>query len=318
MLRKILRLPIVAKQPHFFKIHSRIGMKNIPFKGTSLNIGVEEGADFVLSPEFLSLLSPNPLSIDEFSFSNPEALEAQIFNQELARELTALERLIRAKLKPDQMQFSIGGDHALSFSTINALLNRVEDPTKIGYVQFDTHPDMLKESESTTKNFHGMYLRPLIKTRLGIDFDIPEINMLVSNQLNPQNMLFIGNLDAEAEEKKFFDSQEIKNLTGEKLQANFNQTKKWIKDWISQFDYLHINFDIDVFDSSIVQATGCPSPRGLLPDQVFPLLEIIATHPNLSVDLVEVNPRKTGVKETIAIAQQVVAIILGKKRVILK
>jgi len=75
--------------------------------------------------------------------------------------------------------------------------------------------------------------------------------------------------------------------------------------------HLHVSFDIDVFANNLVSATGTPNSwGGLSRAQIWPILEELNKSNNLSIDLVEVNPQKTGAKETIALAQEVLSTLL--------
>ena len=46
-----------TKRIHFFKAYSRLGIMNVPWGGSEMNLGVEYGSDAILSDEFLSLFS---------------------------------------------------------------------------------------------------------------------------------------------------------------------------------------------------------------------------------------------------------------------
>ena len=54
-----------------------------------------------------------------------------------------------------------------------------------------------------------------------------------------------------------------------------------------------------------VLATSIPSTKGFMFYELLPLIEIVSKHPNLSLDLSEVNPQKKGGEEAVKIAQKV-------------
>lgn len=59
-----------------------------------------------------------------------------------------------------------------------------------------------------------------------------------------------------------------------------------------------------------VLATGMPAADGFVLDEIYDVLRIVSFHPNLSLDLSEVNPRKEGSKKTISIAKKALQMLL--------
>lgn len=283
-------------RPHFFKAHSRLGIINIPHGGTERNVGVEYGPDAILSKSFLDSYQNPPVS--SFSFPLPEEIDQNTYTSQIAHSSKKFCDFINARLQPGEMQVVIGGDHSVAFGSLLAVLKRVENK-KIGYVQFDSHGDVNLFSSSPTGNFHGMWLRPFIG-----DFDNTEIQNLISETLRPEQLLFIGNLDLDPEEQKFFTDKKISNIS----KSNSVALEKFIR----KFDNIHISFDIDVFDKKLVSATGTPARHGLTVHEVFPLLSIISKAKSISFDLVEVNPKKRGAKKTIKLAQDVIEKFIPK------
>lgn len=296
---------VEIKTPHFFKAYSRIGLAHIPYGQKSLNLGVEEGPDGVLDEEFLASLN-NP-SLDSFRFTNPEDIEEKNFNSILAEEIKAFSALLDDQLKKGETQIVIGGDHTITLPSVLSVLKRAKGK-KVGYVQVDSHGDILLNKESSTKNFHGMYVRPLLE-----EFDIPEIKNLVGDLcLDPKKMVYFGNLDLEEKEKEFFKKKRIINFSGEDLK-NSKKAEEWFKKFIKGVDYLHISIDIDAFDKTIAPATGIPAEKGLFFEDVERILQVVKTHPNFSLDLAEVNPKKEGAQKTISLAQKILKILIAKQ-----
>lgn len=291
------------KKPHFFKAKSQLGCTGILYDGGKFNSGVERGPDAILNQEFLQKLG-NPV-ISPYIFPHPQEIAKNELVEVLVTNFGAFRDYINQKLQADEMPIVIGGDHSIAFSAIMAALDRVKNPRKLGYIQFDSHGDMNLFATSPSKNFHGMYLRPLID-----DFDIPEIKQLIRHQLLIENILFVGNLDLDPEEKKFFTDQKIKNITGKEVRNNLPQVLQQIETFINSFPYLHISLDVDVFDQSIMPATGIPNKDGLLKEEVLAILDIINKHPNISFDLSEVNPLKAGAPESIELTQMVIEKII--------
>lgn len=290
------------KAIHFYKLSTRLGMRNIPYHGNELNMGVEKGPEAILSQLFLRSLA-HPFSVDGHIFPTPESTSSNYYKI-LSGAYQESIQIIMDTLKPNEIQVCIGGDHSMALTSLAARLNRTL-ATELGYIQFDSHGDIHQSKTSTTGNFHGMWLRPFLDT-----FDIEEINTLIPNKIPTNNILYIGNLDLENEEREYVDAHSIQVLSATEL-SNGHKVQQTIETFILSHPHLHVSFDIDVFDRTVAPATGTPSSDGLNVSTVLPLLTVMATHPDLSIDIVEVNPIKNGADRTIQLAQLVLKTLLG-------
>ncbi|MEI6326825.1 MAG: arginase family protein [Candidatus Roizmanbacteria bacterium] len=289
---------------HFFKASSRLGLAHIPNKSHEVNIGVEDGPDAVLSPAFLSQLQSN-YSMSHFQFSAPESVPKEVFMETLARESDLFTRQINDQLRPDQIQVVLGGDHSVAFCSILALLRRLPAESTFASIHFDSHGDLHLLRTSPSGNFHGMWARALT-TGIGE----PSIDALVGRHLDPHSITFYGNLDLEDEELKYIHDNHMAVWSKSDIIADPESALSHVRSLVSQYDHIHVSFDIDVFDARLAPATGTPAPDGLDPEHVFPLLEEFAEAKNISVDLVEVNPHKPGAGKTIELAQKVIETLL--------
>lgn len=298
------------KIPHFYKAQSRLGMIYLPYGGTVLNIGVENGPDAVLSESVLKNFD-SEVQVDAYRFPAC-AVEPVLDEKDTAKYQDVLSDstikfrdLITNTLKDNEMQIVIGGDHSVAFPSVLAVMKRVESKD-IGYIQFDTHRDICSFTETPSGNFHGIYLRALVDEK----FEDGPVKRLVQSPMSFSQVLYVGNLDDDPMERPFLVGKVLNNITRKDILDDKSKSMKRLSDFISNYSHIHLSFDIDVFDRSIAPATGTPSPDGLYPEDVFPLLEVFKTVPSLSMDLVEVNPEKEGAKETIALAQKVLFAIL--------
>lgn len=292
------------KAVHFFKAKSRIGLVNsYNHQKEQDNIGVESGSDAVLTDDFLVKFPRCCTS--EYVFSKPEEIKHEQFNKVLGGQIDGFREFIYKHLRPGQTQVVIGGDHSVTLSSILATRDRIGGFENLGYVQFDSHGDMNLKSSSPTDNFHGMYARTLVDC-----FDIPEIEKLVPHKLPAENIIYIGNLDLDHEEEGLFHRKRIKNINKKLLVGDNGNVVKNFKKFIASFQYLHVTFDIDVLNKIQAPATGIPSKNGLMLEDIEELLSIISKHPNLSLDLTEVNPQKAGIEETVQSAHKVLLTLL--------
>ncbi len=290
------------KQAHFFKAKCRIGLTHPPARQKEYNYGVEDGADAILTPEFLQQL---PLSkTDTFFFSDPEKISNGEYVTELVKEMVWFKEYINDRLEKAEMQVVVGGDNTVTFASVLALLERVKDTSKIGYIQFDSHGESNSYEGSESKNFHGMYMRPFFDT-----FDIEQIDHLVRQKMKPEQGIFIGDMVLDGDEPQFFKHKKLKTLTFKEYRKNKITFHEYLKKFLNSYEYIHINFDIDVFHRSVAGATGIPEDGKWMKAEIFELLLIIAQHQKISFDLSELNPTRPGAERSIKIAQEILKLI---------
>ena len=290
---------------HFFKVKSRIGIINNPNKQKGNNIGVEDGADHILEENFLKNIKSYLVS--DFSFPDPEDLSKENFFKEINKYIVDLQNKINREIENDEVQIVIGGDHSVSLPSVLAVIDRTGSSKKIGYVHFDSHGDINLYRQSPSKNFHGMYLRPLFD-----DFDISVIDSLLVDKIPTENVLMIGNLDLDEGEFKFINDKNIKTISRQNLVSDNKKTLKTFKDFINNFKYLHVSFDGDVLDKSIFPATGIPAQNGFMLGEIMQFIDLISKHSNLSFDISEFNPYKNGALKSKEICQQILLDVLRR------
>ncbi len=280
---------------HFFQAKSRLGLKNVPYgsDSNSLNIGVENGPGGILNDLFLDDIWNH--SFDEFTFSKPEEIEENYFKV-LSKEYNDFSNFITERLSNEEIQFVIGGDHSVSYSSLLALSKRI-DLDKVLHIQIDSHTDIHLERTSPSGNFHGMWLRPFIT-----EFDNDLINNQVTSKLNPNNIIFIGNIIFEEEEERLIKEKEIEIISQNEIETK----KSIIIKKIDKCEHLHLSIDIDAFHKDIAPATGIPAEDGLYLDNVIDVFDIVKHKNNLSIDLVEVNPEKIGANKTLELARNLI------------
>lgn len=305
----------MPKQPYFFKAKSRLGLVNPPMRHQQLNIGVEQGPDYILSPEFLNQFPG--ASVSEFVFSKPEEVSSGQYYQVLALELKRFKELINQQIKPGETQVVIGGDNSVTFSALLAVMERSVDIQDIGYIQFDSHGEMHLFKSSLSKNFHGMYMRPFLDV-----FDRSEIEQLVPKKLKKSQVLTIGDLvfdagdDSKDGEMELYRSlrnislKEFKDHPSERLGTSNSKVKNEISEFINKHEHIHINFDIDIFDASVAGPSAMADEGVWFWEEVVEILEIIKRAHSLSLDIVEINPLIKGSDKTVKLAQDIMKKIL--------
>lgn len=283
---------------HFFKAKSYIGFNNELTYKDKINTAVKYGGEAVLSDAFLARFPEAKIS--SFTFPDPQDFNNKTFLTKLTKSIIEFKEFLSRNVSSNEVQVVIGGDHCISLPSVLVVLERLRDKDKLGYIHFDSHGDMNLYASSPTKNFHGMYLRPLFDV-----FDMPQINELITHKLNPKQLLTIGDLELDIEEKDFFLKNRINNINRQNLLKDKENAYRKIRSFAYSFSHIHISFDVDIFNRSIVSATTTPSKNGFMREDVLPIIQILSRHPALTLDIAEINPRKPNAEKTISIAQKI-------------
>ncbi|HLC87990.1 MAG TPA: arginase family protein [Patescibacteria group bacterium] len=297
----------MSKKPHFFKAKSKLGAIYKLMRQDHYISGVEDGPDYILTPKLLEKFPEAQVS--EYIFSSPEGVSEKDYYPLLAKELAEFADLITSETKKGETQVVIGGDNTVTFSSLLALTRRAKSVKDIGYVQFDSHGEMHLYESSISKNFHGMYMRPFFDK-----FDIENIEKMVPEKLSLSQAFTIGDIifdegdNHPAGEVQLY--KEIRNVRRAEFLQNKEQVLREFESFTHRFKHLFVNFDIDVFDGSVAGATG--ENEGVwFWKEVDQFLEIIKKHPNVSLDLVEINPHLDKSKRTLRIAHKILMKILN-------
>jgi len=176
---------------------------------------------------------------------------------------------------------NLGGDHSISVGTIKPLIDRYKD--NILVVWIDAHGDINTSESSFTKNKHGMPLAALMGMMehwytIPTWYTAPFRNYF----LDPKNIIYCGVRDLDPFEKNTIIDKNIK------IFPNF------IDNIISTINshpahYIHISFDVDSIDPSIMPSTGTLVKNGLLVEDVVNIINCTRDR-LISFDLVEFNP----------------------------
>lgn len=294
------------KTPHFFKAKSRLGAIYKLIRQEHFISGVEDGPDYILTPEFLKNFSG--CRISEYKFSLPAKMSEQKYYQILASELEEFKNLINKNIKSDETQIIIGGDNTVTFSSLLALIERVS-PKDVAYIQFDSHGEMHLHGSSISHNFHGMYMRPFFDK-----FDLENIDKLVPKKMDLSQAFTFGDIIFDEGDNhprgEVAIYKKIRNVKREEFLRDREKVLKEFEKFTKNFKHLFVNFDIDIFDSSVAGATG--EDEGVwFWEEIKSILEIISKHPNISLDLVEINPHMESFNRTLKVAHQILYSILN-------
>ncbi|MDT8392288.1 MAG: agmatinase [Bacteroidales bacterium] len=164
-------------------------------------------------------------------------------------------------LKTDKFLTFFGGEHAVSIGIIKAFYEKYPD---ISILQLDAHAD----------------LRP---SYLGSPYNHA---CALYDALQNANLVQVGIRSMDVEEKVLVDERKCFYA------ADIHNTSGWMHQVLELIgEKVYITLDLDVFDPSVMPATGTPEPGGLDWYTVLKLLKYVFRSKNvLGFDIVELAP----------------------------
>jgi len=176
-------------------------------------------------------------------------------------------------MREGRFPLTIGGDHTVAISSIFAINEFCNLCNKtLGILWVDAHADFNTMETSPSKNLHGMPISVLCGHTL------PALKL--SDILDPNQFAYYGVRDIDSLE--FFRVQEY-NMC---ILENAND----ITDWIDNFDYIHVSFDIDSLDPSITNCVNTPVQNGKTDEEIKNVFKLIKKSDKLcGLDVVEYN-----------------------------
>lgn len=200
---------------------------------------------------------------------NIETLKTPSLKKTNNKSLKELEKIIINTLNKKKFPFILGGEHSITIGAINAFAKLEKEVT---IIQFDAHAD-LRDSYESNKYSHACVMRRCLDNQnvnlisIGIR-SISKEEMSYLNKNHSRIKIFYS------KDKKKWNHKEIINLIKNKN--------------------VYISFDVDVFDPSLMPATGTPEPNGILWDEAIALLQVIARNSNvIGADINELAPIKS-------------------------
>lgn len=190
-------------------------------------------------------------------------------------------------LKHNNFPIIIGGDHSLA---IGSIAGASKHYNKLAVIYIDAHADMNTTQTSISHNIHGMSLA------VALNYGEKKLRDIFSQNTNiiAKDVYHIGGRDIEPLEQKLADDLNMKFYNNEliKKQGSENVVNQVISKIQSEkYDGVHLSFDIDILDATLVKATGTPVVDGLSLIQVKEMLKaFLDTGMICSIDFVEYNP----------------------------
>lgn len=226
-------------------------------------------APFILKDKIIKKYKNDNRSLSFFSVKNNKNLYTNINN------LYHVNYQIKGK------RMNIGGDHSMSIASCAYTLNHYKN-SKI--LWFDAHADINSYEKSSTKNVHGMPLHFLSNQ----DQKNKQFSFIKEN-LDLNNLMYIGLRDIDDYEKEIIDKHKIKIIDSKSFNYDpekcFHQITHFLNDSL-----FHLSFDVDCLDPIIMPCTGTKVENGLLKMQTQFVMKKLMKNKNLvNMDLTELN-----------------------------
>jgi len=158
---------------------------------------------------------------------------------------STLAQLVSGLLKAGKKVIVFGGEHT---SIVGSVRAHCEHYDNLSVIQFDAHSDLRAEYQGDAWNHACAAARIL-------DFHKDLVQVGIRSQC--------------IEERMFQEEKGIPVFYAHQIHEDEFSGKDWIGEIISQLrDNVYVTFDCDVFDPSVVPATGTPEPGGLTWNQV--------------------------------------------------
>ena len=198
---------------------------------------------------------------------------------------------VAATIDAGKFPLTLGGDHAIAIGTIAGAARAC---TKLGVIWFDTHPDINTPSTSPSGHIHGMPLGVAIGEA---EDELPSLTGLVDRvpMVQPENVCMLGIRDIDPAEARRIRDLGIWALSMDEwsdlgIMEGVRAALQHLR--ATRVDGIHISFDVDVLDPTIMPGTGTRWPGGLTVREASRALRELAEWdlPIHSLDFVELNP----------------------------
>ena len=244
---------------------AQIAILPVPYDGTSTWI---KGAD------------KGPVAILETSYNlefydietDSEVFRQGIFTEppvEGFKQPEQMARIVHQRmemlLKKEKFPVVLGGEHSVSIGAIEAMADRYNNLTVL---QLDAHSDLRDEYEGSRYNHACVMAR------------VKEHCPIVQVGIRSMDTGEKANMDT----RRVFFAHDICD----------GQDRSWIDQVITLLsENVYLTIDLDVFDPSVLPATGTPEPGGMGWYDVVALIKAVCQHKNLvGFDIVELCPRE--------------------------
>jgi arginase len=230
------------------------------------------------------------------------------FLEEIIRACDAASEMTVDAVEQKMIPLMIGGDHSVAIGSLRGMAS-IHGPG--GAIWVDAHADLNTPKTSPSGNVHGMPLA----VALGMCADDPRFasDRWPAQALDPDKTVIIAARDLDDGERAYLrsdgaprvftmqeiDRRGIASIADEALEI------------VAGAAFVHVSLDLDALDPRDAPGVGTPVRGGLDYREAHTLLEILATLPPDSVDVVEVNPVVDTGNQTAETAADLICSLFG-------
>lgn len=215
---------------------------------------------------------------------------------------TNLAHKVYCSLKGETFPFIMGGDHSIGMGSIAGSSKYFNE---MAVIWIDAHTDVNTHETSPSGNPHGMPLSA------SIGEGHPNFTNIYYNgqKVKPENVFIIGARSIDGGEIDFVRKLGVgvytmKSIREMGLKNVLEEVIRKIKS--SNVDGVHLSFDIDVLEPSLVPGTGTPEPDGFSLDEgKFTIERLLKEKFVTSMDFVELNPTLDDSETTIKTCMEI-------------
>lgn len=198
-----------------------------------------------------------------------------------------LAHLVYSSIKGGSFPLVIGGDHSIGLGSIAGVSRAYEN---FAVIWVDAHGDINTHKTSESGNVHGMSLAKA----MGLGYDDLTDVYFKGIKVKKENVFILGARDLDPGEYDFIKSEKLNVFTTKRIQEKgIQHVLEEVLQNIAEknIDTVHLSFDIDFIDGSLVPGTGTAVENGPSVDDAKVVLKtLIQSRLIKSMDFVELNP----------------------------
>lgn len=208
---------------------------------------------------------------------------------------------------PKAFLLAIGGDHSLAIGTLAGLSDACE---RLGILWIDAHADFNTPHSSPSGNIHGMCLA------VACGRGLPDLRSIASldPMVREEDVVLLGCRDVDPGEAQQLERSRARMLTCDQWRERgiVPAAREALDGLAAACDHIHLSFDIDVLDASLVPGTGTPVAGGLTREEALSLLRELGGAGRIrSAEFVEFNPRLDPEGRTGELMLELILALLG-------
>jgi agmatinase len=188
----------------------------------------------------------------------------------------SVDQAVAGYVEPGRLVVTVGGEHSISSGAVAAHLRTYPG---MGVIQFDAHADLRDTYEGTPWNHACVMAR-------------------IRDLMPSPHVLQLGIRSLSAAEAERIKRERYSVVHAREIMRGHFRAAEYLQNLP---DEVYITFDVDVFDPSVIRATGTPEPGGLDWYAVLAIIEeTFATKRVVGFDVVELCAGDTASAFTVA------------------